>query len=104
MYNETNPKNQAERRCQVNDIKAKRRYSDPTKADYIIRCMAAENTVRQQDKALAEEKQARAKAELDALWLTEENARLRQRAIGWFTAWAIAVICLAVIAIAGVCK
>jgi len=94
----------AERRWQVSDIKAKRRYSDPTKSDYIIRCMAAENTVRQQDKALAEEKQARAKAELDALWLTDENARLRQRAIGWFIAWAIAVICLAVPAIVEVCK
>jgi len=58
--------------------KTKRRYSDPTKSDYIIRCMAAENTVRQQDKALAEEKQCRAKAEWDAWLLQEEVDRLRK--------------------------
>jgi len=59
--------------------KPKRRYSDPTKSDYIIRCMAAENTVRQQDKALAEEKQGRAKAEWDAWLLQEEVDRLRRQ-------------------------
>jgi len=88
----------------VSDIKAKRRYSDPTKSDWMIRALNAENTLRDTDRAVVCETQARAKAEWDALRLTEENARLRQRAIGWFTAWAIAVICLAVIAIAGVCK
>ena len=87
----------------MSDINAKRRYSEPTKSDYIIRCMAAENTVKAQDIELTTVRQARAKAELETLWLTEENARLRQRAI-WFTAWAIAVICLAVITIVGVCK
>ena len=70
----------------MNDINAKRRYSDPTKSDYIIRCMTAENTVRQQDKALAEEKQVRAKFELAAMRLQDEVDRLRR----WLKWWPIA--------------
>ena len=36
--------------------KPKRTYSEPTKADYIIRCMAAENTVKAQDIELRQER------------------------------------------------
>jgi hypothetical protein len=63
----------------MSDIKAERRYSDPTKSDYIIRCMAAENTVRQQDKSLTAETQARAKFELAANRLQDEVDRLRRQ-------------------------
>ena len=59
--------------------KPKRRYSEPTKSDYIIRCMVAENTVRQQDKALTAETQARAKAELASNRLQDEVDRLRRQ-------------------------
>jgi hypothetical protein len=79
----------------VNDINAKRRYSEPTKSDYIIRCMAAENTVRQQNAALTAETQARAKAELENLWLTDENARLRR-------VYRVGIIGMAAISIAGI--
>jgi hypothetical protein len=73
----------------------KRRYSEPTKSDYIIRCMAAENTVRQQNAALTAETQARAKFELENLWLTEENARLRR-------VYRVGIIGMAAISIAGI--
>ena len=63
----------------MNDINAKRRYSEPTKDAWIIRCMAAENTVRQQNAALTAETQARAKAEWDALRLQDEVDRLRRQ-------------------------
>ncbi len=79
----------------MNDINAKRRYSEPTKSDYIIRCMAAENTVRQQNAALTAETQARAKAELENLWLTDENARLRR-------VYRVGIIGMAAISIAGI--
>ena len=36
--------------------KPKRKYTEPTKDGWIIRCMAAEHTVRQQDKQLKEER------------------------------------------------
>ena len=84
----------------MNEIKPKRRYSDPTKSDYIIRCMAAENTVRQQDKALTAETRARAKAELAANRLQDEVDGWRKSARGWFILWAVAVVCLAIISAA----
>ncbi len=71
-----------------------------TKDKWIIRCMAAENTVRAQDIELNTQRQALAKAELDARWLQDEVDRLRKVARGWGIAWAVAVTCLAVIAAA----
>ncbi len=62
--------------------------------------MAAENTVRAQDIELNTQRQALAKAELDARWLQDEVDRLRKVARGWGIAWAVAVTCLAVIAAA----
>jgi hypothetical protein len=59
--------------------KKKRVYSEPTKSDYIIRCMAAENTVKAQDIELTAQRQAREKAESAARELAEENIRLRAR-------------------------
>ncbi len=59
--------------------KPKRVYSEPTKADYIIRCMAAENAVRAQDIELATQRQAREKAESATRELAGENIRLRAR-------------------------
>ena len=60
-------------------LKPKRKYTEPTKADYIIRCMAAENTVKAQDIELNAQRQAREKAEDAARNLAGENIRLRAR-------------------------
>jgi len=68
------------------------------------RAVAAEAGLLKQTKKLVEQYEENWKLKAAYNELLAENARLRQRAIGWFTAWAIAVICLAVIAIAGVCK
>jgi len=81
----------------VNDIKPTRRYSEPTKSDYIIRCMAAENTVRQQSAALTEETQARAKAEWDALRLTDEVDRLRRERAGERVACILIMVVMAIV-------
>jgi hypothetical protein len=82
----------------VSEIKPKSDWV--TKDKWIIRCMAAENTVRAQDIELNTQRQALAKAELDARWLQDEVDRLRKVARGWGIAWAVAVTCLAVIAAA----
>ena len=76
----------------------KRKYSEPTKADYIIRCMAAENTVKAQDIELTAVWQARAKDESAARELAEENIRLRARD-GKLTS-AVSVLAVLVIALA----
>jgi hypothetical protein len=62
----------------VNELNARRRYSEPTKSDYIIRCMAAENTVKAQDIELTTQRQGRAKFELAANRLQDEVDRLRR--------------------------
>jgi hypothetical protein len=80
--------------------KPKRKYTEPTKADYIIRCMAAENTVRAQDAELRQER-AHAftlHAQLqDALKQAENLRRLANGA----SVLAVIVIVLAFILIGG---
>ena len=63
----------------MSELKPKRRYSEPTKSDYIIRCMAAENSLRDHDRALECETQGRAQFELAAMRLQEEVDRLRRQ-------------------------
>jgi hypothetical protein len=77
----------------VNDIKAKRRYSDPTKSDYIIRCMAAENTVKAQDIELRQVRELLQGAK-------EQAAKLRARDGALTTA--ASVMAVLVIVLAGV--
>jgi negative regulator of sigma E activity len=84
----------------VNDINAKRRYSEPTKDAWIIRCMAAENTVKAQDIELTAVWQARAKDESAARELAGENIRLRARVAQLTTA--ASVLAVLVIVLAGV--
>jgi hypothetical protein len=59
--------------------KPKRVSSETTKDGWVIRCMAAENTVRAQDIELNAQRQAREKAESAARELSGENIRLRAR-------------------------
>ena len=77
----------------------KRKYTEPTKADYIIRCMAAENTVRAQDIELNVQRQAREKAEAAARELAGDNIRLRARESKLVSA--ASVLAVIVIALAG---
>jgi len=60
----------------VNDINAKRRNSDPTKSDYIIRCMAAENTVKAQDIDLRQVREQLQDAEEQVVKLLARDGRL----------------------------
>lgn len=63
----------------IQQPKPPRKSNDPTKADWIIRAMKAENTVRAQDVELETERKTRLQAELVAHDMTEENQRLRAR-------------------------
>jgi hypothetical protein len=63
----------------VNDINAKRRYSEPTKAEWMIRAMDAMNTLRDTERALEGEKKGRAQFELAANLLQDEVDRLRRQ-------------------------
>jgi hypothetical protein len=80
--------------------KPKRLYSEPTKSDYIIRCMAAENTVRAQDAELNTQRQAREKAESAARELAGENIRLRARASTLTSAASVLAVFAVVLAFA----
>jgi hypothetical protein len=76
----------------------KRRYSDPTKSDYIIRCMAAENTVKAQDIELRQERGLQLRdAEEQAAKLWARNGKMTAAA----TALAVLVIALAFALIGG---
>jgi hypothetical protein len=70
----------------MSELKKKRVYTDPTKSQWQTRCMAAENTVRQQDIELTTQRQGRAKFELAANRLQDEVDRLRR----WLKWWPIA--------------
>ena len=81
-------------------LKPKRKYTEPTKADYIIRAMQAENTVKAQDIELTAVWQARAKDESAARELAGENIRLRARVTRLTSA--ASVLAVLVIVLAGV--
>ena len=57
--------------------KKKRVYSEPTKTAWTVRCLDAENSLRDTERALTAETQGRAKAELAANRLQDEVDRLR---------------------------
>ena len=63
----------------MNDMNAKRRYSEPTKAEWMIRAMDAMNTLRDTERALEGEKKGRAQFELAANRLQDEVDRLRRQ-------------------------
>ncbi len=84
--------------------KPKRKYTEPTKADYIIRCMSAENTVRAQDAELRQERgmikllnEQLQNALADAITLRSRVTRLTNCA----SVLAVIVIVLAFILIGG---
>jgi hypothetical protein len=56
--------------------KPKRTYTEPTKSDYIIRCMAAENTVKAQDIELRQLRAQLNDAEEQAAKLLARVARM----------------------------
>jgi hypothetical protein len=84
----------------ISASKPKRKYTEPTKADYIIRCMAAENTVRAQDAELNTQRQAREKAESAARELADENIRLRARESKLVNAASVLAVIVIVIVLA----
>jgi hypothetical protein len=78
----------------------KRKYSEPTKSDYIIRCMEAENTVKAQDIELRQERGLAIKLHAQLQDAEEQAAKLRARD-GKLTT-AASVLALLVIVLAGV--
>ncbi len=87
--------------------KPKRVSSETTKDGWVIRCMAAENTVKAQDAELRqvrEHLQAREKAAAAARELAGQNIRLRareSRLVGAASLLTVIVIVLAVFLIGG---
>ncbi len=88
----------------IASIKPKRVSSETTKDGWVIRCMAAENTVKAQDIELNAQRQAREKSEDAARELADENIRLRARdgkLVKTVSLLAVIVIVLAFVLIGG---
>ena len=82
----------------MNDINAKRRYSEPTKDAWIIRCMAAENTVRQQNIQLRQERGRVMMFEAQAKIAKEQADNLRARESKVVNAASVMVVIAVVLA------
>jgi hypothetical protein len=80
--------------------KPKRLYSEPTKSDYIIRCMAAENTVRAQDAELRQERGHAIKLHAQLQDALEQAENLRARVARMTTAASLLAVIAVVLAFA----
>jgi hypothetical protein len=78
----------------------KRKYSEPTKSDWTIRAMQAENTVRQQDTELRQERGLAIKLHAQLQDAEEQVAKLRARDGKLTTAASVLALLVIVLAFA----